>query len=67
MSFYNTLSIAQLQARIKRLESERANLPPERSGEASNYYAPAILYSKSALTERIAQAKRTAHAKKSKP
>lgn len=41
---YKDLSIEQIEANIARLKFERANLKQEQSGQASNYYAPAIHY-----------------------
>lgn len=39
---YKHLSADQLRTNIASLKYQMRNLKPERSGQASNYYAPAI-------------------------
>lgn len=41
---YKDLSTQRIKNGIQRLKEERANLRPSESGQASNYYAPAIYY-----------------------
>ena len=52
-------SIEWLKGHIEQLKYERANLKPERSGQASNYYAPAIFYAEEALKKKTSQHKET--------
>lgn len=49
---YKDLTTENIKARLSTLQYELKNLKPSNSGQASNYYAPAIHYHKEELALR---------------
>jgi hypothetical protein len=49
---YENMTDGDIRSRIDTLKYERAHLKQENSGQASNYYAPAIFYLEEELKKR---------------